>query len=582
MLHRMPSAYCPLRALLVLWATGCGSQQPEPQTETVPAPNWASGGRTGESLLSPHPLCVHGTDTAVPETSVPEAPKTFGDSFVRQDSFGNNHWGGGYELNFDVRVTESASALEAQARADLVGKATLFGKKGDVARAVLNAHVQAGGETKMSADLVFLGKYVYPLFSATGSFVDGRAYTHQMLEVHFDHLVKTGVPVGLELAAWVTLGFTASGQAVADGLAGRFTPYVGAVATGSVGVLVGLGGINVVGGKLVGSVELVSVRAPFQAGLRFAGSDRDLRVDWSATSDLELHWLAGTLSAELEFIDNENLRLSQLLARWDGYRSSHRLGSGRGAVVLPLAPTECALEATSGGPSFDGDPSRLAHALHDPYRSLDAATWDDLILPLENLSELHPRDRAERLEELKRRLRHDPAAAGAMTAYLGGSAGPLLTAALGAAGTPAALEVLLDLAAGKATRDLDLRISAIAALGLSPRINGKAVRTLLALLRESTGALEETAAYALGNATASLAETAPNVAAEIDAELLARTEGVRTERDLWIAVRAASNAGDARTLVILRRIVAAQRPTVRLRSLASDVLDRATSALGAN
>lgn len=548
--------------LLALLVVGCSSSPDDKPTRTDPPADNSTGGKVAEDDVPTNSLCLE------PGTS-PEAPQSANDTFTQADTFGNDEWSGAYYLKFGTLALQELGSRTLQSTAEAGVSATLAGTHQELARAVLEATARDAEPAHISSKLVFVNQIVYPLFEFTATFTTGDDFTHQMLEVEYPFVIAGEISVSGEFEAWVTLGYQVSGQAHIFGLSATFEPHAAVVAAG--GVSVG-DTTDVVEAGLVGSFLAADVRVPIAAGFMIDPTQQDPKMSWFLECGLDLKWLSGNLTVYVELLKEKR---KKLIVEWPGFESSHRVGFGDGSLILNPPSSQCGTSMALAGPP-PGAPAAFAGS-QPPSAATPSyfvkPTFEQLVSTLS--ANPSAAQRGEALSQLKRLFRRGEVSEAKLRPQLETRAGRSLLAALGADGSAGSLEMLLDVI--RDPRSLEhTRMSAIASLGLSPRVTPTALQALQRLGTTSP-LLDETLMYAIANAANTLAPREPTLVDAIAQDLATRARMQAAPRQRAIALRALGNIGTEAAQRALSNLFDADLET-SLRPIAEDALNRALSA----
>jgi len=528
-----PSIAIVLGIALGIGLAGCERLSVE-QLATDPL---AFDGNVEETPWAPRALCIEFSDNSVDPldpSGAGEPPRQrFVELVQRADEFGNERWGAGYSAGLILEVVEDIDGTtESRLRGELIGRATVFETERDLVSVALDGYSRENGDARISADLVFLGRYVYPLFVHEGSFSRARDYTHRVLVVPVVHPMRAWT-VNLDIEVWATLGYSVSGQLFPTGLGVRVEPYAAVTATATASV-----GPEIIKAGVTGSLELIEVGLPIQAAFAVSGHDEGgVVVGWSSLVGLEAEWLDGRIDVGIEV---PGRKLAETLAEWDGHGSNTVLAEGGGSVRVRTGATDCGPAALL--PGLPG-PELGLERVPGPRAELDPSSSISPLDGIEALALLPPgrgsaRVRAELLTALTAALVEDPTLAEEFVAA--SERAPDLVAALGAASSSEAASALVALAQEESANE-ELRIRAIANVGLMSSPPSHAVDALLRLLENTEGALEETTSYALGNLAATLRGSDPSRASALTAVLLARSYGPASAARRATQLRALAN-----------------------------------------
>jgi HEAT repeat protein len=250
--------------------------------------------------------------------------------------------------------------------------------------------------------------------------------------------------------------------------------------------------------------------------------------------------------------------------------------------LLRTAPAGDLTEALqrAEGPGYE--PSLLGVSDVDPdsarradERTVQGARFEDLLAALRGLP---PGDDGQERASLHMRLsalmRLDAKAARkAQQVIAQGAELPLartLVGALGGAGTGPAQEALVQV--GESTSlSAEVRMNAVAALGLADQPEEASAVALQRLARDPDADVRSTALLAMGNAA--LAQRRQGQAGEAEQaidEILARLQAAQTEDEQTLCLEALGNSGDARALPALQSALRA--PSVAVRKAATHAL----------
>jgi hypothetical protein len=520
-------------------------------TEVIPRDPLAHTGDVVETPWETVGLCIEASE-GPPTPPGPGAPR--GERFVeivnRQDELGNVRWGAGYSAGLALELIEDGpGGAETRLRGDITAHAIVFETRNDVVSAVLEGYSRQDGDARLSAALVFVGRYVYPLFVYEGSFSHARDLSHRVLEVKVPYAVG-GWPVELTIGIWGVLGYSVSGQLFPTGFGVGAEPYGVAIARANVGT----GHADIAHAAVSGSVELLDVALPLRAAFDVSREpEGGLSFGWSAVAELDARWLDGRLDLGVTV---PKRRFAETLADWEGYGSHTVLAQGSGSVRVTTRASECGPAALHGAPSGPV----LAEVGAGPDADTPAE-WVDAIARLPHGRE-HAHARVRWLGALTDALLEDPELARELATAAVDA--PDVVAALGAAGCPSCLHALAELAEDRGAPE-EIRVRAIATAGLVLAPSPTLVEAVLRVLAGSDGAVEETASYALGNLAATLGEHDPRAAARLTGELLTRSEAETSPARRAVLVRALANTRAAEGLERAAHIAAdgSEDPAVR-------------------
>lgn len=232
------------------------------------------------------------------------------------------------------------------------------------------------------------------------------------------------------------------------------------------------------------------------------------------------------------------------------------------------------------GPDYE--PAPLGKSDEDPdsgrrsdEQLVQGARFEDLLAQLRKLPPGEDgQERASLLVRLSALMRLDPAAARrAQLAIAQGTEVPAartLLGALGGAGSPAAQEALVQVGESAALSP-ELRMNAVAALGLSDQPEEASAAALQRLASDPNTDVRSTALLALGNtALAQRRQGQTGEAAAAVDEILARLSAAQTEDEQLLYLQALGNTGDPRALPALQ--AALRVPSVEVRKAAAQGL----------
>ncbi|MEM7151431.1 MAG: hypothetical protein AAF799_01255 [Myxococcota bacterium] len=535
----------------------------------IPADPLASEGKDAESAWDQVGLCIERVEgPALPPDGGEPWGQPYNEVVRREDSFGNERWGGGYSIGLTLEAVDGGPyGNETRIHGEVTGSATAFEVQRDVVSAVLEGYSRQNGDARLGADLVFLGRFTYPLFSYEGSFSDMREYTHLVLQVPVRY-VMGGIPVNLDIEIWAVLGYTVSGQLLTNGIGARLEPYLATVGTVRASI-----GPKILRAAATGTVELLQIGVPINVAFTVSpGAEEGIVFGWAATADLDAHWLEGMIDVSIEVDERiTDRRLSETLADWEGYSSSTVIAEGSGAVQVSAGTSECGAAERSDWP-----PRPMSTVdLGDPTSASALEIAESLALLPPGRSNAHPR--VQWLVELQSRLLEEPSLgpelAEACRNGRGPSCLPPLTSVLGAVSTEQSLDVLAALAEDSRLDD-ESRIGALAAAGLALRPSTRLVEAVLHVLDDSQGAVEETAAYAVGNLANNLEERAPLQSELLTRALLGRMSAEDDAVRRTVMVRALANTGNAVALEHLEVIAASEQEPASVRAEAARAVAR--------
>lgn len=232
------------------------------------------------------------------------------------------------------------------------------------------------------------------------------------------------------------------------------------------------------------------------------------------------------------------------------------------------------------GPEYEPTPLGTSDEDPDSGRRSDeqrvqGARFEDLLAQLRRLSPGgDEKERASLLVRLSALMRLDPAAARrAQLAISQGTEVPTartLLGALGGAGSAAAQEALVQVGESPALSS-ELRMNAVAALGLSDEPEESSAAALQRLASDPNADVRSTAVLALGNtALAQRRHGQTGEAAAAVDDLLARLSAAQTEDEQLLYLQALGNTGDPRALPALQ--AALRVPSVEVRKAAAQGL----------
>ena len=545
---------------LCLLLSACGGDDEQQRAQEIEPPDAeASGGKIADDDWQTRAVCL--TDEMAQPLLAP-APPVHKDLFRREGAFGNKRWSGGYYLDVVTDATQELSGRRISSRVEAGVNATLFEQPNlDLARIVLTSTALDAEPAHLSADLVFGGRFVFPIFDFTGGFTVSKAKTFPLVEIYYVYPFAGELSLTLEFEVWGTLGFELSGQAHGFGLSAKAAARAGLAVAG--GVSIG-DTTQIVKASLRGGLELIDAEAPVGVGFLIDPTQADPEVSWYLTCGAELHWLRGDITIEASLLSKD---VKKVLAEWPGYESKRELALGRGALTIDPPTHQCQMVPAAASPSV-GLPSVPSPASMSAA-GFELPSFERVMATLGSQPSLA--EQAEALSALKRILRDQRVSRDEVVASLDSERSADVVAALGADGSERSLEILLA-AAKNLELSEDLRVSALASLGLSLRVSVDAVQTLRGL-RLETPTLRETALYALGNAADTLAAAQPEIAESVVAELAERASASSAPSQHVVATRALGNVGTVGAREALQRLAHSNEP--ELRSAAVDALARA-------
>jgi HEAT repeat protein len=206
---------------------------------------------------------------------------------------------------------------------------------------------------------------------------------------------------------------------------------------------------------------------------------------------------------------------------------------------------------------------------------VQGARFEDLLAQLRRMPPGEDgQERANLLVRLSALMRLDPAAARrAQLAIAQGTEPPTartLLGALGGAGSTAAQEALVQVGESAALAS-ELRMNAVAALGLTDQPEEGSAAALQRLASDPNADVRSTAVLALGNtALAQRRHGQTGEAAAAVDEILARLSAAQTEDEQLLYLQALGNTGDPRALPALQ--AALRVPSVEVRKAAAQGL----------
>lgn len=234
------------------------------------------------------------------------------------------------------------------------------------------------------------------------------------------------------------------------------------------------------------------------------------------------------------------------------------------------------------GPDYEPAPLGTSDEDPDSGRRSDeqlvqGARFEDLLAQLRKLPPGEDgKERASLLVRLSALMRLDPAAARraqlaiAQVTDTQVPAARTLLGALGGAGSAAAQEALVQVGESAALSP-ELRMNAVAALGLSDQPEEASASALQRLASDPNADVRSTALLALGNtALAQRRQGQTGEAAAAVDELLARLSAAQTEDEQLLYLQALGNTGDPRALPALQ--AALRVPSVEVRKAAAQGL----------
>lgn len=234
----------------------------------------------------------------------------------------------------------------------------------------------------------------------------------------------------------------------------------------------------------------------------------------------------------------------------------------------------------ANGPEYEPAPLGKSEEDPDSDRRSDeqlvrGARFEDLLAQLRRLpTGADGQERANLLVRLSALMRLEPAAARrAQLAIAQGTEVPTartLLGALGGAGSAAAQEALVQVGESAALSP-ELRMNAVAALGLSDQPEEASAAALQRLASDPNADVRSTALLALGNTALAQRRSGQTgeAAAAVD-ELLSRLTAAQTEDEQLLYLQALGNTGDPRALPALQ--AALRVPSVEVRKAAAQAL----------
>lgn len=506
-------------ALLLLAAPGC--------TDTAdPAPE-ASKGKNRHELPPFSPFCLEGLGVA--------GNGAVGGQLDFVDEFGSTRWGSRYRASLLMQEEQVAGEAGSQLRAFLDTAAVVYDFEVVFITTVAEVVQPPGLDRAFFAHLLFAGRYVYPLMADVGTFARTVGFAHAVQAVDAEWEGQR-----LRVNVWATLGYDVVGELTANSSALTLAPYV---RTDAVASLVGGGQVGV--GEVSGAVALLDVALPGTVSLLSGDEDGVSVVRWNALTNIVARSLHGKIEASLTNSWGR-VQVEEVLADWDGEEISQRAFAGQGVVDVGTGTRECEEVFATVGPPTDFAP------VVDPAGE---GSVDELLERVRMYGADSDRPPpVGLLAALARRIEADDAAIETLidVAQTDELVQGAVLSALGAAESGEAAQALLELAEDDAVQT-ELRIRALAAVGLSPAARGDAALRTLALGTVTDASLRQTASYAAGNIAASVREEEPAMADEVTAVLLARfASAPAAERAGFVG--ALANTGHPAARVTLERV----------------------------